>query len=51
MTDTTANARPTERPAGFPCWIELYTRTSTPRPRSTGTSSGGRSTAPKPADR
>ena len=25
MTDTTANALPAERLAGFPCWIELYT--------------------------
>lgn len=25
MTDATANALPTERLAGFPCWIELYT--------------------------
>ena len=24
MTDTTANAQPAERLAGFPCWIELY---------------------------
>ena len=25
MTDAAANALPTERLAGFPCWIELYT--------------------------
>ena len=25
MTDATANTLPTERLAGFPCWIELYT--------------------------
>ena len=25
MTDATTNALPTERLAGFPCWIELYT--------------------------